>query len=114
MTKRTFHYDPVTKEMVEGSGPRRVDGPSGDGWRFSDRLYSGNPFVASDGTVIDSKKKHRDYMKRTGLTTMDDYGDTWKKAAEERKKFFNGEWDRNGRREDVARAIEKLGERRGR
>ena len=71
MTRKTYHWDPEQNALVEGPGPRRVDG-SGDGWRFSDRIYSGTPFKAPDGTVIDSKAKHREYMKRTGLTTTDD------------------------------------------
>lgn len=91
MARKTWHYDPESGEMVEGPGPRRSDGPSGDGWRFSDRLYSSAPFTAPDGTVIDSRKKHREYMKRNNLTTMDDMTDTWKQAAKEREQFFRGE-----------------------
>jgi hypothetical protein len=110
MSRKTWHYDPETKEMVEGPGPRRVDGPSGDSWRFSDRMYSDSPFVGSDGTVIDSRKKHREYMKRNGLTTMDDYKGAWDKAAQERKAFFEGTHSgiREERKADVRRALERL------
>lgn len=107
MTRKTYHYDEKLGKMVEGPGPRRVDG-SGDGWRFSDRLYSGSPFVGTDGTVVDSKKKHREYMKRHNLTTADDYKGTWDRAAQERAKLYTGAgYDRDARREAVARAMEK-------
>lgn len=109
MTRRTYRYDPVSKEMVEGAGPRRVDG-SGDGWRFSDRLYSGTPFKAPDGTVINSKRKHREYMKRTGLTTVDDFSDTWKHEADRRAKFYESAPD-TSRKEDIGRAIHGLQEK---
>jgi hypothetical protein len=89
--------------MVEGPGTRRVDG-SGDGWRFSDRLYSGSPFVGTDGTVIDSKKKHREYMKRHNLTTVDDFKGTWDRAAKEREAWYREGRDPS-RRADVQRAI---------
>lgn len=105
MTRRTYHYDEKLGKMVEGPGPRRVDG-SGDGWRFSDRLYSGSPFVGVDGTVVDSKKKHREYMKRHNLTTVDDFAGVWRKKAEERAAWYREGRDPS-RREDVRRALEK-------
>jgi hypothetical protein len=91
--------------MVEGRSPSRSEG-SGDGWRFSDRTYSGTPFKAPDGTIINSRKKHQDYMKRTGLTTADDYRQTWDKAAQERAEFYRYAPDKS-RKEDVARAFYK-------
>lgn len=114
MTRRRYVYDPVTKTMREGSGPRRVDGPSGDGWRFSDRLYSANPFVAPDGTLIDSKKKHREYMKRAGVTTMDDFTEHWAKKRAERDAFYTGNDPRmrEERKRDIIETIERLQARR--
>jgi hypothetical protein len=106
MTRRTYHYDAKLGRMVEGPGPRRVDG-SGDGWRFSDRAYSGTPFAAPDGTIIDSRKKHREYMKRTGLTTVDDFKGTWDAAAAKRAEYFTGQHDKQARREAVERAMER-------
>lgn len=106
MSRSTWHWDPEQKKLVEGPGPRRSDG-SGDGWRFSDRIYSGSPFKAPDGTVIDSKKKHREYMKRNNLATMDDFKGTWDAAAKRRADVFEGRHDRDARREAVARAMEK-------
>lgn len=110
MTRKTYHYDPELGCMVEGPGPRRIDGHSGDGWRFSDRVYSGKPFRAPDGTVIDSRKKHREYMKRNGLTTMDDFTNTWSKQQKEREAFLRGESQQHRAeiRQDVIRSLERL------
>lgn len=109
MTRRTYHYDEKLGKMVEGPGPRRSEG-SGDGWRFSDRAYSGQPFKAPDGTVIDSKAKHRAYLKRTGLTTADDFTQTWQRAKESREAFYEGrsQSHRQEVRADLRQAIERL------
>jgi hypothetical protein len=116
MARKTYHYDPDLKRMVEGPGPRKADQGSGDSWRFSDRAYSDKPFKAHDGTVIDSRKKHREYMKRHELTTIDDYTGTWQKAQSEREAFYKGEHQgvRRERKEDIARIIHTLENRRGR
>jgi hypothetical protein len=108
MTRKTYVYDPETKKMVEGHSPSRVDGHSGDGWRYSDRLYSAAPFVGVDGTVIDSKAKHRAYMRKHGLTTVDDFKGTWENARKERDNFYTGNWGKRERREDLARVIDGL------
>jgi hypothetical protein len=107
MTRKTYHWDPESKSMVEGRGPTRAEG-SGDGWRFSDRVYSAKPFLGHDGTVIHSKKTHREYMKKHDLTTMDDFTGVWAKKAEERARMYEGKpFDTAARREAVERAFEK-------
>lgn len=47
-----------------------------------DRHYDG--MRATDGTDISSRTKHREYMKRNGLTTSDDFTGAWQKAEKER------------------------------
>jgi hypothetical protein len=106
VTRSTWHWSPEEGKLVEGPGPRRTDG-SGDGWRFSDRIYSGAPFKGVDGTIIDSKRKHREYMKRHNLATVDDFKGTWDRKAKEREAVFTGRHDKQQRREAVARAMEK-------
>lgn len=106
MARQTWHWDPEQGKLVEGPGPRRSDG-SGDGWRFSDRLYSGAPFKGVDGTIIDSKKKHREYMKRHNLATVDDFKGEWARAQQRREDVYTGRHDKQQRREAVARALEK-------
>lgn len=54
-----------------------------------DRHYDG--LVAPDGvTLINSRSKHREYMKRNGLTIAEDYKGEWAKAAKERAEFHQG------------------------
>ena len=54
-----------------------------------DRHYEG--LAASDGTLINSRTKHREYMKRNGLTIAEDYRGEWKGAAKERDQRFGGQ-----------------------
>jgi hypothetical protein len=107
MTRSTWHYDEELGRLVEGPGRPRSAG-SGDGWRFSDRIYSGTPFKGVDGTIIDSKRKHREYMKRHKLTTMDDFTGDWERAKKRREDVYTGRHDKRERREAVLRAMEKL------
>lgn len=105
--RRTYHFDPVAGRLVEGPAPRKTH--SGDGWRYSDRLYSSSPFVGKDGEVIASRKQHREYMRKHNLTTADDFTNEWAKAAKQREAHYtDGSNDRAARREAVARSILKL------
>jgi len=71
----------------------------------SERHYQG--LRATDGSDISSRAKHRDYMKRNNLTTIDDFALTWKREARERQARLAG--DDISRQADIARAVEKLG-----
>jgi putative FmdB family regulatory protein len=69
-----------------------------------DRHYIG--LQAQDGTDISSRSKHREYMHRHGLTTADDYTETWAKAAKEREAYRRGESGKGAiTRDDIARAF---------
>ena len=70
----------------------------------NDRHYDG--LRATDGTNISTRKRHREYMKRNGLTTMDDYTETWKQDAKQREKRMQG-IDPN-RKRDIAEAMQRL------
>lgn len=67
----------------------------------SDRHYDG--MRASDGTPIDTRAKHREYMRRNNLTTADDFKNEWATAPGKREREAN-----KGRREAVERAIHHL------
>ena len=54
-----------------------------------DRHYDG--MQATDGTPIDTRTKHRQYMKEKGLTIMTDFTQTWKDAAKERAVIASGQ-----------------------
>lgn len=72
-----------------------------------DRHYDG--LRATDGTPIDTRTKHRKYMKENGLAMMDDFKQTWADAAKEREKIRTGEADKKERRaiitEEVMKAV---------
>jgi hypothetical protein len=52
-----------------------------------------------------SRSQHREYMKRNGLSTMDDWTQTWAKAARERADASRG--IDASRRADIERAFAK-------
>lgn len=69
--------------------------------QYGDRHYDG--MRATDGTPIDSRTKHRAYMKAKGLTTADDYTQTWAKAQKERETFRSAGHTDKHLRETVSR-----------
>lgn len=54
-----------------------------------DRHYDG--LCASDGSDISTRTKHREYMKRNGLTVADDYKGEWAKAETARRALLGGD-----------------------
>jgi hypothetical protein len=68
-----------------------------------DRHYDG--LRATDGTPIDSRTKHREYMKRHNLTTVDDFKETWSKAQKQRDEYRTTGKGGAVTQEDIARAI---------
>lgn len=59
--------------------------------------------VATDGTPINSRKKHRDYLKSTGLAMASDFS----KASMEKEARHKELKDDKARRETVERAFHK-------
>jgi putative FmdB family regulatory protein len=98
-TKQRCHCGSV---MARHFGPDSV--PAHLNALAGDSHYQG--LRAPDGTDIGSRKKHRDYMKRTGLTTTDDFRETWAKAAEKRQAVLSGEADKAHRVEILKKAVE--------
>jgi len=99
--RRTYRYDRKAQKMVEVYN----DGPTEHKTRFiSDAHYDG--LRATDGTDISTRKKHREYMKRHGLTTADDFSSSWDKAKKEREQYFQ----RGGSitRKDILEVIQRL------
>lgn len=112
MTRKRYRYDPETGEMVEittgDSAPGKKGALNHMGGLWGDRHYDG--LRATDGEDISSRKKHREYMRRKGLTTADDYKSSWAKAQREREHYMQ-----NGgsvRKQDIRNAIERLQNRR--
>jgi hypothetical protein len=75
---------------------------------IGDSHYDG--LRATDGTDISTRTKHREYMKRNNLTTMDDFNSTWGQALKQKADYVT----RGGtvKREHIERAIHELQNRR--
>ncbi|WFG54186.1 hypothetical protein Mx9_p79 [Myxococcus phage Mx9] len=73
---------------------------------YTDRYMEGDR--ATDGTDIGSRTKRRAYMQANGLADADDFKGVWDKAEKQRADFFQGRHDTQARRQDIARAIERL------
>lgn len=71
---------------------------------------------ATDGTPLDTKRKHREYMAHHGLAMESDFKETRAKAAAERESFYRGERARDvaERREQLGRAAYELSQKRKR
>lgn len=112
MPRKSWIQDPDTGELIPKDEyvPKHALRPHF--MVIGDLHYDG--LQATDGTDISTRAKHREYMKRHNLTTMDDFQGQWKKQAEQRARYFRGEPGTGAvRREDIARAIHDL-ESRGR
>ncbi len=109
--KRRFIQDPVTLELVEVTAdyvaPVRETAKN-NGALWNDRHYDG--VRATDGTDISTRAKHRDYMKRNNLTTVDDFKDTWSSAQKQRESFYTQ--GGSFKRQDIERAIHQVNNRR--
>jgi hypothetical protein len=104
MARRRFIQDPDTGDLIEVSSDYVPTPRDSQSVLWNDRHYDG--MRAPDGADISSRSKHREYMRRTGLTTMDDFKDTWKRAEAKRAEYYKKGGSVS--REDVARAIARL------
>ncbi len=106
MSRRRYRYDPELKAVVEigadwSDTEKRAQTPT-------EGLVYGNLGRATDGTPIDSRTKHRNYMKENKVALASDYTETWAKAAKAREAFARGESTPEAKRdvrEDTARAL---------
>lgn len=108
MTRRRYIQDPDTLELIEVTQDYRQTPMNHDAALWNDRGYDG--MRATDGTDISSRSKHREYMKRNGLTTVDDYNGSWDRAKKERENYFT----RGGsfRKQDIERAMYEVNNRK--
>lgn len=83
--------------------PARGGGTSGDAALWNDRTYQ-------DGNDprFSSRTQHRDYMRRHGLTTADDFRDQWRKDEARRVARRNGTATDPSIKRDVVNTIRKL------
>jgi hypothetical protein len=99
--KRSFVQ--INGELVpKGEVPER-EVPVDSGALWGDRSYRN--LAATDGTPIDTRTKHREYMKRNNLTTIDDFKGHDQRMARERENHFKGV--DSSRRADIIEAMRK-------
>jgi hypothetical protein len=94
-----------------GEQMQRFFGPSGNSTLnplAGDRSYAG--LRAPDGSDISTRSKHREYMRRNGLTTADDFTETWKRAEAERDRYRTGQGGGAVTRDDIARVFDRYRE----
>ena len=104
MTRRRYIQDKNTLELIEITDGYQPEMRTDSGALWGDRSYDG--MKAPDGTDISSRTKHREYMKATGLTTADDFKQTWATAKQERERAYTQGGSFSKR--DVERAIHQL------
>lgn len=80
-----------------------------------DRFYEGASYVDGEGNKIDlgSRRRHREFMKEKGFTTIDDYKQTWQDAEKQRARFYQGDFDHKERREMIGRTLYQMERKRG-
>ena len=109
MARRRFVWSPADDCMVEVSAD--YEQPGRNVPIIGDTHYDG--LRATDGTPIDTKSKHREYMKRNGLTTVDDFKDTWANAERKRDAYRTGQSGAGAvNKHDIARVIAALENKR--
>jgi len=81
-----------------------------DAGRF---LWNDREYQDMNDPRFSSRSQHRQYMRDNGLSTMDDWTQTWAKAAQERAAWYTEGRDPS-RKSDVARALELVQQGRGR
>lgn len=99
-----YKYDAKADKVVEITTERETNRKNTSSALWNDAHYY--DARTTDGKDIGSRKKHRMYMRDNNLTTIDDYTNEWKAAAEEREHY-----KANGgtvTKDDISRAIHHL------
>lgn len=97
-----FRYDEALGKCVP------IDADWTDRERKAPHITEGIAYsnlTATDGTVIDSRRKHREYMESHGLSMASDFKEHWKTAEKQREEVLSGRADRKERREMIGRAL---------
>jgi hypothetical protein len=105
MTRRRYVQDPETLQLIEVTEDYYRPSNKGDAALWNDRHYEG--LGTTDGVDISSRTKHREYMKRHGLVTFDDYQQSFKREQQRRDDYFQGQRGTVSR-SDIERSIEQL------
>lgn len=113
--ERTFgERKPVRGRFVYTQGGRPLEEPIqvdadwkqadvGPSLKSEEEVY-GSVSPATDGTRLDSKRRHSQYMKDNNLTIDSDFKQTWAEAEQRRARVSVGDFDHKARREALERA----------
>lgn len=109
MSRRRYRYDEASKQMVEvgqdwTDAERRAPVPT------EELIYGGTQ--ATDGTPINTRRRHREYMQQNGLAMASDYTQKWKQAEQQRGDFFAGKHEHAGLKEAISRAVDQVRRKR--
>jgi hypothetical protein len=104
VTRRRYIQDRKTGELIEITADHQAELRTDSGALWGDRSYDG--LTATDGTDISTRTKHREYMKANGLTTADDFKNTWSQSQAKRERLFTEGGTFSKR--DIERAISQL------
>ena len=105
MTRRRWRQMPDGSLVEVDLESRGTNRQSTDGALWGDRAYDG--MHTTDGVDISSRTKHREYMKRHGLATYDDFKGEFERREADRAAYRTGERG-SVDRQDIARAIDRL------
>lgn len=103
MTRKS--YVQINGKLVDKEELAAREHYTDSGALWGDRHYDG--MTAPDGTDISTRSKHREYLKRSGLVTFDDYQGTFAKQQEARDAYHSGQRGTISRN-DIQRTIEKF------
>lgn len=85
MSRTRYRWDEEAKELVEISADWQ---PTPRVELMTGAFYDGTQ--ATDGTPIDTRKRHREYLKATDSAMASDFTDTIARAKAEREAIRNG------------------------
>ncbi len=109
MTRRRYRFDTELGQMVE----------VGSDWTDAERrsqvptegiVYGSLP-LTTDGTDVSTKRRHREYMQRNGLTIGTDYKTEWASKMKQREEIKTTGGDHRARKEAIGRVAYEMQQR---
>lgn len=88
MTRRRYRFNEETNTLEEV--PNDYTGADRRAQTATEELTYGG-LQATDGTPINTRRRHREYMKTNSLALVGDFTNTWAKQGAEREAFRKGE-----------------------
>ena len=105
MTRRRYVWNEETQKLDEVGVDYAPEPRSAMVMPEESKTY-GDARSPIDGTPIDTRKRHREHMKRHGVAMAQDFASTYEKAGAERQAVREGKpFQTAERREAVGRAI---------